>query len=756
MNNRGAAPEGNLFLDLVRVARKRRWIIVVTALAALAVGWSYAKGRKPAYQARATIEFEKPPATALGQYGWSDDALDLQTELEVITSLPVLLEVAKRLGEVPVELSVADIMHDEPTVRRLKAHESQLRVRSRGGTRLVDIIATSSEPQQARDLANAVADTFKGYRLEQAFRKSADTKDISRRYQERLDGLLAEAEEKVRRHREEHGLVGVDAAVSVNLGRLAALEEEEARLARQVQQAERLIQVLSEGAFLDGDTLPSLEWRDAPPEYQSLRSQLLESVFQYRDRAHGWTAEHPEVQEARSRAERQIEQLSVLLARQIEDLHEQQRQLGESRDRLQERNGAVIREDIELARLQRQVDRYRTMIDSVDAATQQAQLSGAIQSSNVRLVEYALLPSRPIERLSMLPAASFAVVGIILGIALAFLRESLDFSLDTVADVERFLGIPVLGIIPHFELRQTIEQEKKLRRKIPRLTNLDHAVNMVVHFWPKSPVSESFQSLRMLLRRRENMRVILVTSATPQEGKSFVAVNLALSFAQGQMRTVLVEANTRRPTLHKRFPVSRGPGLTNIASEGMSWKDVAKGIKHFIYGGIDLTSLEASPGLDNLHVINAGPTPVHPPTTLDLLTQRGLLNELREAFDVIVVDSPPTLPVADASVLAPYVDGIVLVYHLGKTARDVTLRTLDHLRGAQGKIVGIVLNDVDYHGPYFYSRYAYRYPYLRYTPDEDYRRRNAFEKLRDFVTTRARRRGGRLRRQPMSPDTWVH
>ncbi|MBI2890200.1 MAG: polysaccharide biosynthesis tyrosine autokinase [Nitrospirae bacterium] len=726
--------------DVLRVVRKRKWIVVLTLVASVLVGMTFIRRQTPVYKARATVEFEQTAMSAAGYSTYWEPPSTLLTELEVITSLPVIVAVGKKLGVVPEDVSVDRLFENEEMVRRVKDLQSRVEARHRSSTRIVDIFATSTNPHEARDMANLVASEFKAYRIEQAFSRNTETKAMTSKYQARLEELASAAEEEVSRFRREHGMLGVEASVSMNLNRLSDLEAQGEAVERRLARLNELRALLDDPGALEGDSVPSFEWREAPSGFEPHREGLVLALFEKRDKQLLFTASHPEVLAVNERIGGLVARMRQYLDQARREIEEEGRRIEETRQETETQNSRYLEAEIELGRLQRKSDRYRSMMDSVDEAFQRAQLGGAIQSTNVRIAEYALVPTQPMNKISLLPVASLGLVGLMVGIGLAFLRESFDYSMETVADVESFLHLSVLSVIPHFELRETLEQEKHLRGGVPANVSSPYASTMVVHFFPKAPVSENFQSLRMLLRRKENLKVILVTSATPQEGKSFVSANLALSFAQGHLRTVLVEANTRRPTVQKNFPVENDVGLTNIASEGIDWRTTVKTVADFMYHGLDLESLEASPGLDNFHIINAGPTSVHPPTTLDMLMQRGFLNELREAFDVIIVDSPPTLPVADASVLAPHVDGIVLVYRIGRTARDITQRTLDHLKGSQGKIVGVVLNDVDYQGRYFYSRYSYRYHYRRYAPETDFSGRSSVRKAWDSVTARLARR----------------
>ncbi|MBI2059068.1 MAG: polysaccharide biosynthesis tyrosine autokinase [Nitrospirae bacterium] len=722
--------------DVFRVFRKRKWIIALTAGVSMLVGLAFMRKQTAQFRARSTIEFEQAPFN-VNSYVYLDESVEIATEIHVITSLPVMLSMAKRIGSIPADIGVEQALQDEKMLAILHKLQDRITARQRASTRILDILAVSSDPREARDMANGVATAFKDYRLERAAEKSRETRLVSSKSQEAMEVMLKTAEEAVSRFRREHGILGVEKNVEVNLRRMTEVEDGLSDLAQRRRRISELMDLLQREDLMERETVPSFEWTGAPAEYERIRGSLVSALLEKREKEILLTASHPDIRFAEDHIRSLARQLFELLDHALREVEERENRWVQDRLDLEGKNALFLESQIELGRLERQVARLQAMIDHADEAYQQAQLGGTMQSTNVRIVELAVTPTAPVQRVSLLPVFSMMAVGLILGMGLAFLRESFDFSLDTVHEVESFLKLPVLAIVPHFNLQETIEQERRLRKRMiaPDLT---YATTMVVHHWPKSPVSEHFQSLRMVLRRKENLRVILVTSATPQEGKSFVTSNLALSFAQGNSKTVLVEGNTRRPTMHKIFPIENDVGLTNVASEGVDWRQCVKGVEHFLANGLDLKTLEMSPGLDNFHILNAGPTTVHPPTTLDLLMQRGILKELKETFETVIVDCPPTMPVADSTVLAPHVDGILLVYRIGKTSRDLLMRTIDQLRNAKGNIIGIVLNDVDYHGPYFYSRYQYRYQYYRYVPEADFEDKRWQERARDGAKEMAR------------------
>jgi len=211
---------------------------------------------------------------------------------------------------------------------------------------------------------------------------------------------------------------------------------------------------------------------------------------------------------------------------------------------------------------------------------------------------------------------------------------------------------------------------------------------------PRSPTSEAFRALRTSLRFADigqNMRMILVTSPGPVEGKSTTISNLAVAFAQAEKRVLVVDADLRKPTLHKIFETEQQPGLTNLLVADCP---VESGIR--------------STGMDYLDIIPSGPIPPNPSELLGTENTRGVFARLRGMYDYVLIDSPPVMAVTDAVVMSSIVDGVILVMRSGVTRIEAAVQSKDMIQNANGKILGAVLNEVrhsadGYHYYYYYG-----------------------------------------------------
>lgn len=302
------------------------------------------------------------------------------------------------------------------------------------------------------------------------------------------------------------------------------------------------------------------------------------------------------------------------------------------------------------------------------------------QSPNyLSIVEPAEIPTSPIYPNVSLNVALAAMMGLLLSVAAAFLLEYLDDTIKTPDDVLRVAGLPTVGGIGVIGGRQ--------------------AEKLIAASAPRSPISEAYRVLRTNVSFADvdhPVKSILVTSAGPMEGKSLNAANLAIVMAQAGLKTILLDCDLRRPSQHRLWGISNEKGLTN----GLLASSAADGF-------ISPTRLE------NLRVYTTGAIPPNPAELLGSERMRQLKAHLEKQSDIIIIDSPPCFPVADAAILSRMADGVLLVVDAGRTRREEILRSKTVIQNAGGRILGIVLNRIT-RGSSGYSYYYHKY----YTQDE--------------------------------------
>jgi polysaccharide biosynthesis transport protein len=378
--------------------------------------------------------------------------------------------------------------------------------------------------------------------------------------------------------------------------------------------------------------------------------------------------------------------------------------LDEQKNEVNEMAGKMVEYNI----LKREAEANKTLYDGLLTKLREAGVSAGLRSSNIRVVDPAMVPSHPSRPAKARNVALAFIVGLVGGIGLALMREYLDNTVKTPDDIETLARLPSLAVVPQFAGNNGNGNGKR-QKALAGFSSNGHEKRMelVAQHLPKSQMSEAFRALRtsLLLSRADHPpQVILVTSALPREGKTTAAANLAVTLAQLGDKTVVVDADLRKPGVGRLLNMTGG----NYA-----------GLSSYLAGvsSLDLVTVP-HPSIPNLAAIPTGPLPPNP---ADLLSSHKLaeaIRELRGKFKFIVIDSPPVMAATDAVILSVQTDGVLLVVRSGETPKEAFTRTRDLLVSVKCNILGVVLNAVDASAPDYYYSYRY-YPYsYGYGPQE--------------------------------------
>jgi polysaccharide biosynthesis transport protein len=338
---------------------------------------------------------------------------------------------------------------------------------------------------------------------------------------------------------------------------------------------------------------------------------------------------------------------------------------------------------------QREFDANRTLYEGLRERLRTAGVQAGLESQEIDIVDKAVPPIGP----SLRPKSTIVLIDtlamLIVGVVLAFVLDSLDMGLRTVSEVESVSGLPSLALIP---------RTRRGTQDSARLSLIWR--NLIVLASPKSQSSEAFRALRtslLLSIAGGEPQTILLTSATPAEGKTTVSMNLAAVLSQRGVRVLLIDADLRRPTVHHRLGLPGNVGLTSVLTGSATLSEATQAISDV-------------PGLD---ILVSGPVPPFPTEMLSSEPMQKLLEECRGIYTHVVMDSPPLLSVTDSIVLAREADAVVLIVRQGKSSKHALRRARDLLLRSGARITGVVLNAVDLNGPEYASSYGY-YGYSGY------------------------------------------
>lgn len=375
--------------------------------------------------------------------------------------------------------------------------------------------------------------------------------------------------------------------------------------------------------------------------------------------------------------------------------------------------------DIEYSRVTRELEVNKKLYGMLKEKLEEARITEAQNVADVTIVDPAFLPESPLTNSRRMVMLIGVLMGSVLGVSLAFVFETLDTSISTIEDVESMVKLRVLGAVPPIVIGDMqkkhgpFESIKELFYPTPpkKSDKIEREVYLVAHYEPRSPSAEAYRNIQTNLRLTPAKKTILVTSSGPREGKSTVVSNLGIVMAQAGLKTVLVTADLRRPSIGEAFGIKKEPGLSELITKAVGLKDVLRNYIDFMLGDMGFEDVRSSPGLENLWLITGGRLPFNPSEILKSVEINNLIQDLKNKFDVVVFDSPPVLPVTDASLLAPKVDSVVLVYEIGRTSREALIRSKTQLESVGAKLSGVILNHTKPETEAMSVYHSYRYQY---------------------------------------------
>ncbi|HOW88772.1 MAG TPA: polysaccharide biosynthesis tyrosine autokinase, partial [Elusimicrobiales bacterium] len=366
---------------------------------------------------------------------------------------------------------------------------------------------------------------------------------------------------------------------------------------------------------------------------------------------------------------------------------------------VESRLGEIPAREVELVRISRELRLQEELYTTLNKQYEEAKLGLSSVVSFVSVVNPAVASASPVSPNKSLNMLIGGILGFFLAIVSVFLLENLDVSISTIEDIESFLKLPVLGIMPHIASEHHLDNWLTQLFRKERYTVEGFRSALLINRRYSSGVIEAYHTLRTNIISQlgsGGSMSLVFSSAGPAEGKTLTAVNFALAGAHAGLKTLLIDADMRRPTVHQIFGSKREPGLSDILTGRTDWRDAALESEDLMLGGLDFDSLMRFQGIENLRIINAGTVPGNIVDIVDSAGWEELLTGLKSEFDLIIFDAPPVLLFVDSILLAKHMDGVVLVYKAGKIARSALRRAKEQVIGGGNgsRMIGVVLNGV--------------------------------------------------------------
>jgi succinoglycan biosynthesis transport protein ExoP len=708
-------PRETHLLDYLIILRKHQWLILTFLLTVVTVVTIASFKMKPVYEAAARVEVDKESQNTLPFQGVNyDEYVDMEnyisTQIEILQSETLALQTIKTLNldrhpdfegaSNTFTLPRGGASAQRPAI--LGAFLGRLHVKRIPNSRLVEVQFESEDPQ----LAALVANTHLQNYIEQNFRSKYDATTQASKF---LSGELEELRIKVESsenariaYERQNQIWQIDEKQNITTQTMGDLNRSVTEAQTNLATKEAIYRMATSGNV---DLLP--EVRNSPVIEDLLKRQTALDDS-YTEALNQYGPNFPKVRRLAEQKKEADEDMARAQRTMVGSIEEDYKTAGQHLELLQEALDRQKLEANDLAEklvqyhiLEHDAESYKTLYDGLLQKLKEAGITAGLRSSNIRVVDPALVPTSPSRPQKARNILLGFLVGLVGGIGLAIFREYLDNTVKSPDDIESLAGLPSLAVVPSLpgSVGERRGRLSRLARETAPQSVSGPRVELMSYTTPKSQISEAFRALRtsLLLSQAEHPpQVILVTSALPREGKTTAAVNLAVTLAQLGDRTLLIDADLRKPGIRRALNLTIGKEA---------------GLSSYLAGVSSLDELLLPhPTINNLAAITTGLVPPNPADLLSSHRLRDVIAELRLRFKFIVIDSPPVMAATDAVILSVVTDGVLLVVRSGQTPKEAFTRTCDLLKAVKCRLLGVVLNAVDSRAPDYYYSYRY-YPY---------------------------------------------
>jgi succinoglycan biosynthesis transport protein ExoP len=725
--------------DYWKVIQKRRWTIIAFFLIVVITTAVATFTMKPIYRGTTTIQINKEnPQIVDFKEIFAVNTMDMdyyQTQYKILESRSLAKRIIQslKLAEHPEFLpkpqtpfqkwksnllsSISSLFVSKNSSSEKDSSESEketllinkflkkLKIEPIRNSRLVKIHFDSNYPDLSTQASNTLAGTYIKQNLEARFIATDQAREWLTIQLEDLKAKVERADEALQAFGLKHDIISLEEKENVTIQRLTELNE-----ALTKSESERMAKeaLYKQGKEKQVDSLPSILENKL---IMDLKQAYIQLEAQYMKLSGTFKPEYPEMVRLKSQMEtiqkrlnNEIDKIIASIKHDYESSLRRESLLRQAFDQQKSRVMGMKEKAIQYNILKREADTNKELYKGLLQRMKEAGVSAGITASNIQIVDQAEFPVKPYKPNKPLNLLLAAVVGLFLGIGLAFFFEYLDNTVKTTEDVEQFIRLPSFGMVPQI----SYERRKRLER------GASSPVELITHGHPKSMLSEAYRSIRtsiLLSFSEKPPKRILITSPNPEEGKTTTAINTAIALSQTGAQVLILDTDMRKPRIHKIFNEENGVGLSN-----------------FLSGHAELESIIKKTEIPNLYYIPSGPIPPNPSELIGSNLFKGMMDSLGEKFNHIIFDSPPVLGFADSIILSTSVDGIILVVLGGKTPRETLQRAKEVLYQVNAKILGVVINRVDIRRSdygYYYYRYHYYYgkegkkKELPYTSEEE-------------------------------------
>ena len=731
-----AASQDSVLREYLRVLIKRVWVVGGTLALVFGATVIATLRSTPIYDAVGSISINRPDPMLENLRDSSNsgadyyDPTDLDTEVRILRSDLLALQVIKQLNldRMPefgghgqsspsaLELTTDALAPDSARANALLgAFKGNLRVVLEPNTRIIDIHYSSPNKELAARVVNTLANTYIEQNFKTRFESTMQASDWLSRQLVDLQMKVETSEEKLVKYQKDHQILGLDEKQNITTAKLDELNKELTSAESERMQKEAVYR-LAEGGDTESASAVTVgaAWQGKTSETSSplldkleetkadLKIQIAQMSTQFGPAYPKIAQMNNQLQEIDAQIQTEVKKVGGRLRGDYQASLQRENMLRAALEEQKQEDNKLNESAIEYSLLKRDFETNRTLYEGLLQKLKEAGVTAGLRSNNIREVDIARTPAAPSEPNIPRNLGFGFVLGLTSGIGLAFLLEGIDNTVRTPEQAQAISGLPSLGMIP-LGPKSTAETTSKSGLVVAASKE---AIELITQSRPLSQMAESYRALRtslLLTSVGAPPKTILITSALPREGKTTTSVNTAIVLAQKGTRVLLIDADLRRPSIHKALGMGPRIGLSNVLTGGATLQQATV----------------RSTLLPSLYILPAGTPPPNPAELLASAPMFDLLAEVREQYDHIVVDTPPTLSVTDAVVLSTRADAVVLVIRSAQTTKPALRRARDILAQVNARVAGVLMNAVNLDSPDYYYYYEYQGKYGHRYYDED-------------------------------------
>jgi capsular exopolysaccharide synthesis family protein len=745
-NVKGRTPKQPEKVDILvygRVVWKRRWLVLMFAAVVLASAAVETFTSTPLYSAAGMLLIEKEPNILSFEDIFQIETLRddyYQTQFKLLKSYALAERTVEKLGLPEKAARDANAKRKkkngktvdpkDPGLKRDLAESlmKAISVKPVRLTRLVEVGYSDPDPEMAAQTVNTLFEAFIDLNVEAKYEATAQASEFLTDQIRTYRSEIESAQQKLQSYGASKNIIALSDKETTTIEKLGELNR---------ALTEATIERIKKETYYNEIKIASAEYIPETmtnPLIQRLRESYVALSRDYEKKTGTYGPEYPEMQRLKSELETTRLALESETKNLIKGAYSDfqaalKRELSLTKVFNDQKTEAerLNSNAISYYSLENDIENKKSLLEMLMKRESETGVSArlrGLRTSNIRIADKARVPaspSSPNKKRNLLLALFLGLFG---GMGIAYLLEYFDNSVKTSEDVERSVGLPTLGTIPEFSVEgykkgsgygygygqggskkkkkeaaaaaggEEGKAEKAEEPKVEKAKPITR-IELITHFARNSNFSESYRSIRtalLLSSAGPSRKTMIITSPLPSEGKSANVSNFAVTLAQNGKRVLVVDADLRKPRQHRIFGVKNLHGLTNYLTVGLAIKDLIK-----------------PTNIENLYLVNSGPLPPNPAELLGSERMAALLDDLKNMFDYILLDTPPVLAVTDALVLAPHTDGVIMIVWSGKTPRESLRMAKEKLDMMNIKTLGVVINHLNLRDlGYYYKHYHYR------------------------------------------------